>query len=435
MSTNRRLFLQQLGAAGIVSLGIAPPAFLSRAAFAAEAGENKPLTKQDGRILVLVQMAGGNDGLNTVIPHGDADYYKARPALGIPKANVLKIDDSLGLHPQMTGFKELYDEGRLAIVQGIGYPNPDRSHFRSMDIWHSARPDAEYTQDGWLGRGLDLTVDQHAGAMRAMALGTNRLPLALLGSKVNVPSISNLAGYHLELGAGPEANRTLQRRLMGEIADRPSSTNGPGSSNELGSTGGLGSAASNLDFLRKTSLTAFTSADKLKEVTASYKPAAPYPANGLGEKLKIVAQIIAGELGTRVIFVSLDGFDTHAQQAGSHQALLGELSSAVRAFFQDLKGHSLDDRVVLATFSEFGRRVKENGSLGTDHGAASQVFLAGPTVKGGLHGKHPSLTDLVEGDLKFHTDFRSVYATLLSKVLGWPAETILGGTFPLLDFV
>lgn len=420
MSTTRRLFLQQLGAAGIVSLGASPPAFLSRAAWAADSAENKA---NEGRILVLVQMAGGNDGLNTVIPHSDPEYYKARPALGIPKTNVLKIDDALGLHPQMPGFKELYDEGHLAIVQGVGYANPDRSHFRSMDIWHSARPDAEYTQDGWLGRGLDLTVEQHAGKMRAMALGTNRLPLALLGSKVNVPSISNLAGYHLELGAGPEANRQLQRRLMGEIADRQSASSK------------LGAAAANLDFLRKTALTAFTSADKLKEVTASYKPAATYPTNGLGEKLKIVAQIIAGDLGTRVVFVSLDGFDTHAQQAGSHQALLGELSSAVRAFFQDLKGHSLDERVVLATFSEFGRRVKENGSLGTDHGAASQVFIAGPTVKGGLYGKHPSLTDLTEGDLKFHTDFRSVYTTLLTKVLDWPAETVLGGKFPTIEFV
>jgi uncharacterized protein (DUF1501 family) len=418
MSTNRRAFLQQLGTAGIVSLGISPPAFLSRAAWAADAESKKP---SGGRVLVLVQMAGGNDGLNTVIPHSDDEYYKARPGIGIPKANVLKIDDGLGFHPQMTGFKELYDEGLLAIVQGVGYPNPDRSHFRSMDIWHSARPDTDYTQDGWLGRGLDLTVGGHAGEMRAMALGTNRLPLALTASKVNVPSISNLAGYHLDLGSGPEENRKLQRRLMGEIADRPGTVSGRG--------------AADLDFLRKTALTAFSSADRLKEVTASYKPAVVYPANGLGEKLKIVAQIIAGELGTRVVFVSLDGFDTHAQQAGSHQALLAELSSATRAFFQDLKGHGLDDRVVLATFSEFGRRVKENGSLGTDHGAASQVFIAGAGVKAGVHGKHPSLTDLVEGDLKFHTDFRSVYATLLTKVLDWPAEPVLNGAFPLVDFV
>src|SRR5438046_7005569 len=211
MSTNRRVFLQQLGAAGIVSLGVSPPAFLSRAAWAADTAQNKSTS---GRVLVLVQLAGGNDGLNTVIPHGDPEYYKARPGIGIAKPSVLKIDDSFGLHPQMTGFKELYDEGRLAIVQGVGYANPDRSHFRSMDIWQSARPDADYTQAGWLRRGLDETIEGHAGELRALALGTNRLPLALLGSKVNVPSVSNLAAYHLELGAGPEANRAAQRRLM-----------------------------------------------------------------------------------------------------------------------------------------------------------------------------------------------------------------------------
>lgn len=418
-STSRRAFLKHLGAAGIVSLGVAPPDFLSRALWAAES-QGKPAAGE--RVLVLVQLAGGNDGLNTVIPHGDEEYYKARPGIGIPRPNVLKIDDAIGFHPQMTGFKELYDEGLLAIVQGVGYPNPDRSHFRSMDIWHSARPDIEYTQDGWLGRGLDQTLDGHAGQMRALALGTSRLPLALTAAKVNVPAISDLAGYHLELGAGLEENRKLQRRLMGEIADRPGVVRGPG-------------AAADLDFLRKTALTAFSSADRLKEVTASYTPAATYPQTGLGEKLKVVAQIIAGELGTRVVFVSLDGFDTHAQQAGAHQALLGELSSAIRAFFEDLKGHGLEGRPLVATFSEFGRRVKENGSLGTDHGAASQVFIAGKGIKAGIHGKHPSLTDLVEGDLKFHTDFRSVYATLLTKVLEWPDQPVLNGRFPPVEFL
>jgi uncharacterized protein (DUF1501 family) len=420
MSTDRRLFLKQLGAAGIISLGASPPAFLARSALAAD---EEAKGTNAGRVLVLVQMAGGNDGLNTVVPHGDAEYYKARPGIGIPKPAVLKIDDYLGFHPQMTGFKELYDEGRLAIVQGVGYANPDRSHFRSMDIWHSARTDTDYTKDGWLGRGLDHTLDGQAGALRALALGTNRLPLALLSAKVNVPSVSDLSGYRLELGSGPEANHPLQRRLLTEIADRqvPAAASGAG--------GG------NLEFLRKTAVTAFTSAERLKEVTAKYQPSAPYPTNGLGQKLKVVAQIIAGDLGTRVIFVSLDGFDTHSQQGPGHQVLLGELSSAIRAFFVDLKGHNLDDRVVLATFSEFGRRVQENGSLGTDHGAASQLFVMGPSVKGGIHGKHPSLTELVDGDLKFHTDFRAVYATLLTKVLGWPAAQILGGDFPVLDFV
>jgi uncharacterized protein (DUF1501 family) len=420
MFTNRRAFLKQLGTAGIVSLGVSPPAFLSRAVWAVEEARG---ASTSSRVLVLVQLAGGNDGLNTVIPHGDPEYFKARPGIGIPKAAVLKIDDNLGLHPQMAGFKELYDEGRLAIVQGVGYANPDRSHFRSMDIWHTARPDVENLQDGWLGRGLDQTLLGHEGELGALALGTNRLPLALLGAKVNVPSVSNLSAYHLELGAGTEANQKLKRRLMHEIADRPA----PANSSRT--------AAENLDFLRKTALTALSSADKLREVTSSYKPAVGYPANGLGEKLKIVAQIIAGEIGTRVIFVSLDGFDTHAQQLNAHQGLVAELSSAIRAFFQDLKGHGLEERAVVATFSEFGRRVKENGSLGTDHGAASQVFVAGPSVKGGLYGPHPSLTDLVEGDLKFHTDFRSVYATLLTRVLDWPAESVLGGAFPLLGFV
>ncbi|MBS0261791.1 MAG: DUF1501 domain-containing protein [Planctomycetes bacterium] len=420
MPTNRRVFLKQLGAAGIVSLGARPPAYLSQAAWAAEAEGGQP---RNDRVLVLVQMAGGNDGLNTVIPHGDPEYYKARPGINIGTSAVLRIDDYLGFHPQMTGFKELYDEGHLAIVQGVGYPNPDRSHFRSMDIWHSARPDSDYTKDGWLGRGLDQTVAGLVGGLRALALGTNRLPLALLSAKVNVPSVSDLSGYRLELGSGPEANHPLQRRLLSEIADRQ----------QTGAATDSGSA--NLDFLRKTALTAFSSADKLKEVTASYQPSATYPSNGLGQKLKVVAQIIAGDLGTRVVFVSLDGFDTHSQQAPAHQGLLSELSSAIRAFFADLKGHNLDQRVVLATFSEFGRRVQENGSLGTDHGAGSQLFVVGPTVHGGVHGKHPSLTDLVDGDLKFHTDFRAVYATLLTKVLGWPADTVLGGKFPVLDFV
>jgi len=410
----RRSFLKQMGAAGIVSIGAAPPRFLARAAWAAEKDGKK---SSQGRVLVLVQLAGGNDGLNTVIPHGDPEYAKARPGIGIAKGSVLQIDDHLGFHPNMPGFKELYDEGQLAIIQGVGYANPNRSHFRSTDIWHSARPDEEYTEDGWLGRALDHTADQHSGAVPALAFGTDRLPLALVCSKVYVPTVRSLKEYQLQLGSGPESNRKLRRRLIRDLADRP------------------GKAGSDLDFLRKTTLTAISSAKKLKEVTSSYKPAAEYPPNGLAQKLKVVAQLIAGDFGTRIYFVSLGGFDTHSKQAGAHQALVAELSSAVRAFHSDLKGHQLVDRVLLATYSEFGRRVKENGSLGTDHGAASQMFVVTPTGKGGLHGKHPSLTDLHQGDLKFHTDFRSVYATILDKWLEIPSKAVLGGEFPLVDFV
>jgi len=241
--------------------------------------------------------------------------------------------------------------------------------------------------------------------------------LALVCSKLSVPTVQNVSEFQLQLGAGSAASRKLRGKLIRELADRASVT------------------GSDLDFLRKTTLTALSTAKKLEKVTASYKPAAEYPANGLGEKLKTVAQLIVGDFGTNIFFVSLGGFDTHSKQDGAHQALLGELSTAIRAFYLDLKEHKLQDRVLLATYSEFGRRVKENGSLGTDHGAASQMFVVTPGDKGGLIGKHPSLTDLSQGDLKYHTDFRSVYATILDKWLDISSQKVLGHEFPDVDFV
>ena len=414
MPLHRRNFLQHLSAAGLVSLGGAPPAFLSRAAWAAEQPATTPT---DGRILVLVQLAGGNDGLNTVIPFADEAYYKARPGIGVPRGNVLKLDDQVGLHPQLAGFKELFDEGRLRIVQGVGYPEPNRSHFRSMDIWQTARPQREDLETGWIGRLLDQAAPVSSGELGAVALGQDRLPLSLLAERVNVPTIRDLAAYELRVGTGPAQNQDLRKRLIPQLTE------------------GQASAGSELDFLRRTARNAYRSAQQLHDVSSRYQPAIAYPGSRLSGMLKLVAQMIAGELETRIFFVSLDGFDTHSQQAGAHQALLGELSSAVTAFYRDLAGHSLQDRVVLATFSEFGRRVQENGSLGTDHGAASQMFIVAPTGKAGVRGAHPSLTDLTEGDLKFHTDFRSVYATLLTKWLGLPSQPILDGDFPMLDFV
>ena len=414
MSSTRRMFLQQLGAAGLISLGARPPGFLSDALRAAD-GASRP--DADGRILVIVELAGGNDGLNTVVPHGDDAYYKARPALSVPQNAVLRIDDYVGLHPQLAGLKELYDEGRLAILQGIGYENPDRSHFRSMDIWHSARPEVEYTQDGWIGRALDSTLARHAGRVPALAVGAERLPLAMLSGKINVPAIRTLDGYRLQVGDGPADNRVFQRRLLGELADLSAP------------------AGSELEFLRKTALAAYSSAERLEKLDSSYKPVAEYPQNGLGRTLETVARIIAGDFGTQIYFVSLGGFDTHSQQQAGHEALLAELSSAIRAFYSDLHSHGLDERVLLATFSEFGRRVAENGSLGTDHGAASQMFVVTAAGKGGLYGRHPSLTELTEGDLKHHTDFRSVYATLLEGWLGIPSEPVLGKPFEMLPFV
>jgi uncharacterized protein (DUF1501 family) len=410
-SSTRRDFLKQLGTSGLVSLGAMPPSFLVRAAETAAS-----VAAANQRVLVLIQMAGGNDGLNTLVPYGDDAYYKARPGIGIPKAGLLTINDHLGLHPRLTGLKELYDEGKLALVQGVGYPQPDRSHFRSMDIWQSAQPLVEAPRDGWLGRALEWQFDRAPGQAEALTLGTDKLPLAFVSGRVTVPTLRRLEDFQLRDGNGPASHLALKREALNRVS-------------ELVSLQGKGE----LDFLRRTTTTALTSADRLKSLGAAYKPTVEYPASGLANQLKLIAQMIVAELPARVYFVTLDGFDTHAQQEGGHAALLAELGGAVRAFERDLSGHCLADRVLLSTFSEFGRRVAENGSLGTDHGAGSMLFAMTP-AKAGLYGTYPSLTDLNEGDLKHTVDFRSVYASLL-KWLQIPSEPVLGDGFAPLGFV
>ena len=393
-----------MAATGVLALGALPPLFLARAA-----EQNK--ASRDGKILVLLQLAGGNDGLNTVIPHTHTEYQRLRPSLGVGKGAVLKLNDELGLHPQLTGLKSLHDEGLLSIIQGVGYPKPNRSHFRSMDIWHSARPDEESTRDGWMGRAMDAAAAKFAGRVPALALGTDRLPLALVAQRVTVPTVKSLKDYQLSEGKGNAKDLRRRRQLIGELAQAEAKGN------------------SDLDFLHRTASTAIQTADKIAATTTAYKPAKPYPQTGLGQRLQTLAQLITADIGPQVFFVSLDGFDTHSDQAGAHAALLGELGGAVQAFFADLKAHGLSERVMLATFSEFGRRVKENGSLGTDHGAASQMFLVSAGIKSAIHGKHPDLHNLDEGDLKHHTDFRQVYATLLEQWLDWPSEPALLGKF------
>jgi len=409
---SRRTFLKQMsvaGAAGVVALGARPQAVFARAA-------NNASADADGRILVLVQLAGGNDGLNTVVPFTDDRYHKLRPSLAFEKGAVLRLNDALGLHSSMIGFKGLFDEGALGVVQGVGYPNPNRSHFRSMDIWHTAKPGVVDKRDGWLGRVFDSQAKELVGKVPGVALGTDRLPLSLVSTKFAVPTVRNLRDYQLQL-AGSKAEQDAQRKRMRELAG-----NGTGRN-------------SNLDFLRRTSRTALDTSARISEVLTDYQPAKPYPDNGLARRLKSVAQLITAELGARVYFVSLDGFDTHADQKGAHANLMSELSGALAAFQADLKGHGLQGQVLTATFSEFGRRVKENGSLGTDHGAAGPMFLVGQRAEGGVHGKHPSLTDLDEGDLKHHTDFRSIYTTLLEDWLGWKAEAAVGGKFSKLKLI
>lgn len=411
MLTTRRRFLQAtLGTSALVSTGLSVPGFVARSARAAAAAG------QPGeRILVVVQLSGGNDGLNTVIPYADEAYAKNRVALRIGADQALKVDDRLAFHPALSGFSKLLEESRLAIVQGIGYPNPDRSHFRSMDIWHTAKPEVEDTSDGWLGRSLDRPERGAGRDVPALHLGPQKLPLALLSRGTPVPSIESLESFRLQ-----NANGALPLATLRQLADAPRGEK----PSEL------------LDFIRRGTLNAYVSSEQVQQALADDKAASPYPASALAQRLRSVAQLIDAGLATQIYYVELDGFDTHAKQLDAHAALLGELSGAVEAFVHDLAARGHLDRVAVLSFSEFGRRVAENASQGTDHGAAAPLFLAGGKIVSGVLGAHPSLTDLdQEGDMKFHTDFRRVYATLLDRWLNIPSEQVLGKRFEPLNIV
>ena len=404
MLATRREFLH-CGAAGLsfVGLGGAAGGMLARAAdAAAKAG------RTDG-VLVVVELAGGNDGLNTLVPFEDAPYYKARPTLGIPKAEVLKLSDRVGLHPKMGAMAELFKEGRLAVVQGVGYPDPDRSHFRSMEIWHTGSVAKRPVPSGWLGRYLDATgtPKDDPAALRGLAL-TGRLPQAFLADSTVVPVVGQLESLTEEGGSG-----AMLRKL--------STAQGP--------------ASGPVAFMRKQAEAVYKAADRLKAATEHSKPGADYPETDLANQLKRAAQILGGDVGVRVLFASQDGYDTHAAQAEGHGALLEALAQALAAFDRDLAARKLADRVMVLVFSEFGRRVDENASKGTDHGAGSVAFVHGAGVRGGLAGAYPSLEKLGEGDLIHTTDFRSIYATLLDRWLGCPSEAVLGRAFPPLDLV
>jgi uncharacterized protein (DUF1501 family) len=404
MSSRRAFLKSSLTASTLVSMG-APtvPAFLSQSARAASAG------KPNERVLVVVQLLGGNDGLNTVVPHGLDGYARNRRALRLPAGQVHKITKEVGLHPAMGQMAKLLEDGRLAIVQGVGYPNPDRSHFRSMEIWESARLEAGATETGWLGRAVDANPAQPGQDVRALHVGGRSLPLALRSKHSEVPSVASLEQYRLRL-SGSECDKRAGRAALDEVArlDR-------GADDPL------------LGFLRRSTLTAYESSKRLEQVTTATGP--KYPAYGLAKRLELVASVIKAGFGTRIYYTSLDGFDTHANQLGTHAALLNELADSVAAFHADLAAAGHADRVAVLTFSEFGRRVRENASLGTDHGAAAPLFLVGPVATAGLVGEHPSLEALDDGDLKHHTDFRRVYAALLEDWLGCPAEPVLGPGF------
>lgn len=389
MATNRRHFLKQ---SAVVTLG-ALPSVIYRGATAAEAIR----TLADGRILVVIQMSGGNDGINTVVPFANEGYAKHRQKLRLPTDRLIKINDSMALHPSMRSAAELLEHGKLAIVQGVGYPNPSRSHDTSMAIWHSAQIGDENTvrTHGWIGRAMDAAQGgpntPATDDPKMILLGDESQPLAIQSRRSTAITLSNLTDLRLK----------TPLHFAGETEQSPQETN------ELNR------------FIEQTMRNATVAATSLEHtIDKGIVGDALYPSTRLGQRMQSVSSLIKCGLGTPVYYTIQDGYDTHAAQLPTHSRLLREFSDAVKAFLDDLTVAGLSDRVCVMGFSEFGRRVAENGSAGTDHGTAGPVFIAGDNVRPGLIGKSATLLDLVDGDLQMCVDFRDVYREVTTGWLG-----------------
>jgi uncharacterized protein (DUF1501 family) len=357
----------------------------------------------EGKVLVVVQLGGGNDGLNTVVPWRNDIYYKLRPGIAHPKKDCLRLTDDLALAPGMEGLKNLFDAGNLAIVNGVGYPNPNRSHFRSMDIWQSASPSDQYWTDGWIGRMLDAQCPD-CKPFHALEVDEG-LSLTLKGKSINGIALTNPAQLYRNIREPFFHGITSQTPT--ETHDHPT-----------------------LDYLHKTLVETSQSAEYIHSQSKIYATKLEYPQNPFANHLKLIAQLINGGSATKVYYVSLSGFDTHAGQQGRQGRLLKQYSDAMATFCKDLQQNQRFQDVAILTFSEFGRRVAQNASNGTDHGTASNVFLLGGALKRpGIFNPPPSLEDLDDGDLKFSVDFRQVYASVLQEWLQVDSRVVLGQGF------
>jgi uncharacterized protein (DUF1501 family) len=361
-------------------------------------------------VLVVVQLSGGNDFMNTLIPYTNGVYYDSRPTLSVPPAQVLPINDTLGFHPNAGPLKELYDQGKMAIVQGIGYPNSNRSHFRGMDIWHTCEPDRLLTE-GWLGKAIRELDPHKDNVLTGVSFGRG-LPRAMVAPGVPVTSVGDLDTYGLLTGMAD-----LQQR-QAALTDFHSMYAATGK-NEV------------MDYLAYTGLDVLTGVDIIKKAPAMYTSKVTYADNPIAKSLRDVARVHTAHLGTRVFYTQHGGYDTHATQLAVHPRLLSELSGALRDFMQDLRDHQAAEEVAILVFTEFGRRIKDNGS-GSDHGSGGGAFLIGERVKGGLYAEYPSLDpaqQLYGEDLRHTCDFRGVYATLLEQWMGLAAPELVRGTF------
>jgi uncharacterized protein (DUF1501 family) len=397
----------------------------------------QPVTGKDDTILVVLQLAGGNDGLNTLVPYADDSYHKARPRIGKMEKDIIKLSDYVGLNSALPFLGSLFKEGDLDIVQGVGYPNPNRSHFVSTSIWETADT-SNRSATGWLGRYFDNACP---GADPTVGISFNKTQPESFGAAKNPGVCLNSPELYRWIHGGGEqaqAEQFFADLNKPDTAEHDEDTPTDGGSIAMAAGGKVGgiTGEGNLAFLERVALDARVSSKKILELAAKHKTTVRYDGTPLARNLNLVARMIAGGMPTRVYYVSHGGFDTHNQQVNSHDRLLGQLDSGLKSFFADLKQQGNDKRVVLMTFSEFGRRVSENASAGTDHGKASCLFLAGPGIKGGLQGTHPSLTDLAEGDIKHTVDFRSVYGSILSDWLKAPdLKPILGATYPKLGLI
>lgn len=393
---NRRDFIRY---SSLASATFMIPSFLKAAA------NFQQKASREGKVMVIIQFSGGNDGLNTVIPYRNDVYYKLRPKLGISRQEAIPLSDSLGLNPEMTGIKDLYDDGFVSIVNSVGYPNPNRSHFRSMDIWQTASGSNQYLSSGWLGRMLDAQCPDHCLAPYHAIETSDTLSLALKGEKVQGLAISNPAQFYKN--THEPFFYAIAQQPIPEEKDHP-----------------------NLHYLHKTLVQTTESAEYIHEKSRIYRSKQEYPASKLSKQLKMIAELIISGSETKVYYASLSGFDTHVSQKGPQGRLLKQYSEAVAAFVADLKENDRFKDVAILTFSEFGRRVKQNASGGTDHGTANNVFMiSGDLKEPGLYNGAPNLVDLDNGDLEYEVDFRRVYSSLLNEWLGVDSRKVIGEGF------
>ena len=439
----RREFLRSTVLGSALSWTV--PAFLANTltALQTEAADSATqiVTGKDSTILVVLQMAGGNDGLNTVVPYTNDFYHKARPKIGLPAQQVLDLNGEVGFHGVMKSFKDLYDAGNLAVVQGVGYPNPNRSHFRSTEIWQTASDSERIEKYGWLGRYFDNAC---AGADPTVGVTIgSQLPEAFFAKSPKGIVFNNPQNYRFM--SNGSATEESYKKLNELEMSSPLPDGGPGMMPDENSGGSISSLAAGMpmqggsavDFISRTALDAQMSSDKVRAIAAKVQTQAVYPGSQLGNSLKLVAKLIGGGLPTRIYYVSQGGYDTHTNQLNSQQRLLGDLADSTKAFVEDMKAQGNLPRVLVMTFSEFGRRVSENANGGTDHGAAAPMFIVGNKVKAGLLGKYPSLApqDLYQGDIKYNVDFRNVYASVLETWLKTKSAPILGKQFEPLPIV